>query len=37
VTGTPPSREELEDALRAAGARSGAEVVVGDETLEYRP
>lgn len=37
VAGTPPSREALEEALRAAGVRSGAEVVVGDETLEYRP
>jgi hypothetical protein len=36
VTGTPPPREQLEEALRAAGARSGDEVVVGDETLEYQ-
>lgn len=35
VAGTVPSREELEEALRAAGVRRGAEVVVGDETLEY--
>jgi GTP-binding protein len=35
VTGTPPDREELEAALKAAGARPGAEVEVGDETLEY--
>jgi len=35
VAGTPPDREELEAALRAAGAREGDEVVVGDETLEY--
>jgi hypothetical protein len=35
VTGTAPSRAELEEALRQAGARSGDEVVVGDETLEY--
>lgn len=37
VAGTPPGREELEEALRAAGVRAGAEVVVGDETLEYQP
>ena len=36
VVGTPPSRDELEEALKAAGARPGAEVTVGDETLEYR-
>lgn len=36
VAGTAPSREELERALRAAGARSGDEVVVGEETLEYQ-
>jgi 50S ribosomal subunit-associated GTPase HflX len=35
VAGTAPSRAELEEALRQAGARSGDEVVVGDETLEY--
>jgi GTPase len=35
VAGTAPSQEELEEALRQAGARSGDEVVVGDETLEY--
>jgi GTP-binding protein len=33
VHGRPPSDEELEAALRAAGARSGSEVEVGDETL----
>jgi GTP-binding protein len=33
VLGTPPSPEELEAALRAAGARTGSEVEVGDETL----
>jgi GTP-binding protein len=33
VHGTPPSAEELEAALRAAGARTGSEVEVGDETL----
>jgi GTP-binding protein len=36
VTGTAPSQAELEEALRQAGARSGDEVVVGDETLEYQ-
>jgi GTPase len=36
VVGTPPGREELEEALRLAGARAGQEVEVGDETLEYR-
>src|SRR5438477_10847067 len=34
VVGTPPSDEELERALRAAGAKDGAEVEVGDETFE---
>ena len=33
VAGTPPPEEELEAALRAAGARTGAEVEVGDEVL----
>jgi GTPase len=33
VHGHPPSDEELEAALRAAGARRGTEVEVGDETL----
>ena len=33
VTGTPPDADELESALRAAGARRGSEVEVGDETL----
>jgi GTP-binding protein len=37
VVGTPPSDEELERALRAAGARTGAEVEVGDETFELAP
>jgi GTPase len=36
VIGTPPVREELEEALRLAGARAGQEVEVGDETLEYQ-
>jgi GTP-binding protein len=35
IAGRPPADpEELEQALRAAGAKSGDEVVVGDETLE---
>ena len=34
VVGTPPGEEELERALKAAGARKGAEVEVGEETLE---
>jgi GTP-binding protein len=33
VQGRAPSPEELEAALRAAGARKGSEVEVGDETL----
>jgi GTP-binding protein len=33
VHGRPPSDEDLEAALRAAGARSGSEVEIGDETL----
>jgi GTPase len=35
VVGTPPGDEELEVALRAAGAKTGDEVVVGDEELEF--
>jgi GTPase len=35
VTGRAPEREELEEALRAAGARSGDEVEVGGEVLEF--
>jgi GTP-binding protein len=34
VEGTPPAEAELEEALRAAGARKGAEVEVGEETFE---
>ena len=34
VLGTPPSDEELERALKAAGARKGAIVEVGEEELE---
>jgi hypothetical protein len=36
VVGTPPGDAELTEALRAAGAREGDEVAVGDETLEYQ-
>jgi GTPase len=34
VEGTRPEDAELEQALRSAGARTGAEVEVGDETFE---
>ncbi len=34
VLGTPPPDEELERALRAAGAKRGATVEIGDEELE---
>jgi len=34
VVGAPPGEEELERALRAAGAKRGASVEIGDETLE---
>jgi GTP-binding protein len=37
VVGVPPSDEELERALRAAGARAGAAVEVGEETFELAP
>jgi GTPase len=36
VTGTPPAEDELERILRAAGAREGDEVEIGDETLEWQ-
>jgi GTPase len=36
VTGTPPEEAELERILRAAGAREGDEVEVGDDTLEWQ-
>ena len=35
VAGAAPGKAELEEALRQAGARSGDEVEVGEETLEY--
>jgi GTPase len=34
VHGTPPGADELERALRAAGAKKGATVEIGDEELE---
>jgi hypothetical protein len=34
VLGTPPTDEELERALRAAGAKDGATVEIGDEEFE---
>jgi len=34
VVGTPPSEAELERALRAAGAKDGATVEIGDEEFE---
>ena len=37
VVGTPPRDEELERALREAGARRGASVEVGDESFEFVP
>ena len=36
VTGTPPGKDELEAILKAAGAREGDEVKVGEETLEWQ-
>jgi GTP-binding protein len=36
VTGRVPEDEELEEALRAAGAKTGDEVEVGDEVLEFQ-
>jgi predicted GTPase len=36
VVGSPPSGDELEAALRAAGVKAGDEVVVGDDVLEFR-
>ena len=35
VAGRPPAEDELAAALKAAGARAGDVVEVGDETLEY--
>jgi predicted GTPase len=36
VTGRAPKGEELEEALRAAGAKAGDEVEVGEEVLEFQ-
>jgi GTPase len=36
VTGRIPETKELEEALRAAGAKTGDEVEVGDEVLEFQ-
>ena len=36
VIGRVPEGEELEEALRAAGAKTGDEVQVGDEVLEFQ-
>jgi len=36
VMGTPPAGEELEAALKAAGVRTGVEVEIGDEVLEWQ-
>ena len=36
VVGDAPQGEELESALKAAGARKGQEVEVGEETLEWQ-
>jgi GTP-binding protein len=35
VVGTPPAEDELEAILRAAGARAGDEVELGEELLEW--
>jgi GTPase len=36
ITGRPPEGDQLEEALRAAGAKTGDEVEVGDEVLEFQ-
>jgi hypothetical protein len=36
VTGKPPAPEQLEAILKAAGAREGDEVLLGDEVLEWQ-
>ena len=35
VVGSPPAGEELEEALRAAGGKRGAEVEVDGEVMEW--
>jgi GTP-binding protein len=37
VVGTPPSEEQLERALREAGARRGVAVQVGEESFQFIP
>ncbi len=37
VVGTPPSEEELERALREAGARRGVNVQLGEESFQFIP
>ena len=36
IVGRAPEGEELEDALRAAGAKTGDEVEVGEDVLEFQ-
>ena len=36
IVGTPPPPDELEEALRRIGVKRGAEVEVGEETLEWQ-
>jgi GTPase len=35
VAGRPPADEELAEALKAAGARKGDEIAIGDEVMEF--
>jgi hypothetical protein len=35
VAGRPPGDEELAEALKAAGAKDGDEIAIGDELVEY--
>ena len=35
VAGRPPGDEELAEALRAAGAKEGDEIAIGDEIVEF--
>jgi GTP-binding protein len=35
VVGSPPPADELEDALRRAGVKRGAEIEIGEETFEW--
>ena len=36
VVGTPPPKEELEEALRRLGIKRGTQVEVGEEELEWQ-